>query len=199
MSKTKTKKTEPSLTSLFNRQEISGSSTPVQKEIIKEYCVLDAKVKDSFMEASGKASKLLFAHNKRVVAEFFKSKGVTSAEVTFDGYGDSGQIESVTIKANDKNVTDELTDKKVDDYVQHVAVGYSSGDKRKHCWECDVTCQSAVEDICYGILQSNHCGWEINGGSFGVFAFVVTDEGELKIHLDMNERVEDTVYSEGNY
>ena len=183
---------------VFN-QENEGKPNTLQKTLAEHYCELDAKAKDTFLHpASERAHKLLHESNKLSLTRFLRQEGISKIEVTFDGYGDSGQIESVAIFAKDKDVTGFAENKSVPDYVQHTGTSYSSGSHRKHSWKFNSNCREAVEDFCYDILQTKHGGWEINGGSFGSFTFDMTDEG-LKIRLDMNERIEDCVSSEETY
>jgi hypothetical protein len=52
--------------------------------------------------------------------------------------------------------------------------------------------EEAVVELCYGYLEQEHDGWEINDGAFGEFTLNVT---ELRIALNFNARFTDFVHS----
>jgi hypothetical protein len=112
------------------------------------------------------------ATNLTVIMEALAKLGIESVEVTFDGYGDSGQVEDITCeggagKLDGVTVTVETT----------LFCGNTETSERP--------LQEAVEQLCYGLLESEHCGWEDNDGAFGTFTFEVPAR---KVHLKFNGR-----------
>jgi len=135
-------------------------------------------------------------HNANLLFDTLQETRVASIEVTFDGCGDSGQIESVTyedhrgkelsepklvVKGSFTGKTHEWDDKK----KTFVEVGGSEGKVR-----------DIVEQVCYDKLQASHGGWEINEGSYGTFHFDVLNR---KVNLEYNERIEEVRSSEESF
>jgi hypothetical protein len=56
----------------------------------------------------------------------------------------------------------------------------------------ETTLQGAIEDLCYGYLEQEHGGWEINDGSYDEFRF---DVAARTIHLEFNGRFTDVATS----
>ena len=100
----------------------------------------------------------LFTLNKAALLNALALAGVTRVVVSFDGYGDSGQIENVEAQAGDDPVT-----------TQGAAIEIAE----------------AVESLAYAVLEKTHCGWENNDGAYGD---VIFDVLEGAITLDYNER-----------
>ena len=119
--------------------------------------------------------------NKAALLDALAAADITSVVVTFDGCGDSGQIESIDALAGE-TVTDLPA---VDVEIATPPFDGSGLDRRM------LPLAQAIEDLAYDLLRSTHCGWEINGGSFGEFTFNV---GERSIQLDYNERIESSEY-----
>lgn len=100
--------------------------------------------------------------------------GITTVLVTFDGYGDSGQVES--IDARDAKGDVALPEATIEiglpgevDATQHIAMPL----------------REAIEELAYDLLRETHAGWENNDGGFGDFTF---DVAARTISLDHNER-----------
>jgi hypothetical protein len=129
-----------------------------------------------------RASELLLA-NKAVLFDRLAAAGITSVNVNFDGYGDSGQIEGIEAKAGDEAV--ELPD----DRIEIIDAIWGSGDLERQT----VTIHEAIEVLAYSFLRQTHEGWENNDGAFGDFTF---DVAERSIMLEYNERYTETNYSE---
>ena len=107
---------------------------------------------------------------------------ITSVVVTFDGEGDSGQIESVEARRGA-----ELADLPAVDVEIATPVWDGSGlDRRK------LPLKEAIEEFAHALLEDTHDGWEINEGAWGEFTFDVV---ERVIRLDFNERVENSHYT----
>ena len=125
--------------------------------------------------------------NTKALFDTLADTRVVSIEVTFDGCGDSGQI-------NDIIFTDhrgkELSCPKLVVKGSHLGHQHQWDEKKKEFIEVgggegDVS--AIVEEICYDRLGAYHAGWEINEGSYGTFNFDVLNR---KINLEFNERVE---------
>lgn len=100
--------------------------------------------------------------------------GITAVVVNFDGYGDSGQIESIDARDAEGEValpesTIEIGSPGEGDATQHVAMPV----------------REAIEELAYDLLRDTHAGWENNDGAFGEFTF---DVAARTISLDHNER-----------
>ena len=115
--------------------------------------------------------------NKVALFTALSAAGVSVVIVTFDGVGDSGQIESVEAKAGGEPV--ELPDVEIE-----------LARAQFHCDEPERLVQplaEAIETLAYAFLEDTHAGWENNEGGFGEFTFDV-DAGTIT--LDYNERIE---------
>lgn len=118
--------------------------------------------------------------NKDFVFDILEQEGVASFEVEFDGSGDSGQIEAISL---DK----ELLKRKIKGCKVKNGYRYDPVNKTSSpVWESDVSLESLIEGVCYDILEQSFGGWEINDGSYGTFNF---DVKKRKASLTMNERV----------
>ncbi len=117
----------------------------------------------------------LFNLNKAVLLNALALTGVTHVVVTFDGYGDSGQIESVEARAGDSDIAMPSASIEIAE-----AVWGQSEPKRS-----TVGIATAIESLAYDVLERTHCGWENNDGAYGDITF---DVAEHTITLDYNER-----------
>ena len=100
--------------------------------------------------------------------------GITTVVVTFDGYGDSGQVESIDARDAEGDValpeaTIEIGSPGEVDATQHIAMPV----------------REAVEELAFDLLRDTHAGWENNDGAYGDFSF---DVAARTISLDHNER-----------
>jgi hypothetical protein len=124
---------------------------------------------------------------------------VSFIEVSFEGCGDSGQIEAVDYTdANGKGI-DEL-------YLDKVIVK-GSAKTSYHKWDektkklvlteaKEGNVREIIEEVCYDKLGASHGGWEINEGSYGTFYF---DVSTRKVRLEYNERIEEVRTSEESF
>jgi len=113
--------------------------------------------------------------NSAAVFANLAEAGITHVAVNFDGYGDSGQIESVEAKAGDTVV--EIPSIEVE---WAAAVWGESEPERSR-----IPLRDAIENVAYDCLEQTRPGWEINDGAYGDFTFNVA---ERTITLDYNER-----------
>jgi hypothetical protein len=117
----------------------------------------------------------LRASNKAALFDVLSAAGLTHVIVSFDGYGDTGQIENIEAKAHDEVV--KLPPREV---VIACAV-WGASEPELH----SVSIAEAVERLAYDLLEETHCGWEDNDGAYGDFIF---DAARRSIALDYNER-----------
>ena len=114
--------------------------------------------------------------NKTALFDALARAGITSVIVTFDGYGDSGQIENVEVRAGDA-----LPDLPADQ-IEFVDPVFDDPEKVARSTH---TVSDAIETLVYALLEQTHDGWENNDGAYGDFTF---DVASRTITLDYNER-----------
>lgn len=141
-----------------------------------------------------KADKVKY-HSNLLFDTLAKTK-VSSIEVTFDGCGDSGQVESVNYTdANGKSI--DVSKKIVKGSLTTAYMQYSQKTKQlEQVQSKEGTVREIIEEICYDKLGASHGGWEINEGSYGTFHF---DVAGRKVTLEYNERIEEVRTSEESF
>lgn len=115
--------------------------------------------------------------NKASLFAALRDAGITTVVVTFDGYGDSGQIENTEARNGD-------------DPAEIPAIPVEIARLDFHATEPERLTEplgEAIETLAYAFLEQTHGGWENNEGAFGEFVFDVAGE---TITLDYNERIE---------
>lgn len=117
--------------------------------------------------------------NKAVLFDTLHTAGITQVVVSFDGYGDSGQVESVEATAQD--VITPLPDGQ----IKLRFASWHNPEPREEA----LTVHNAIEAMAYECLSETHGGWENNDGAYGEFVFKVADR---TISLDYNERFTDS-------
>jgi hypothetical protein len=125
----------------------------------------------------------LQGQNKAALFDALATAGITHVVVSFDRYGDSGQIENIEVKADDAIVAMPETDIE----IASATWGEALPDRTI------VRVAEAVEQLAYDLLNDTHCGWENNDGAYGDFIF---DVAERTITLDYNERYTASDYSQ---
>lgn len=121
--------------------------------------------------------------NKTALFEALSAAGVTLVIVSFDGYGDSGQIENVEVKAGDTVVAmPECT-------IEIAEAAWDQAEPNR----TTISIAEVIERLVYDLLTDTHCGWENNDGAYGDFTF---DVAERTITLDYNERYTASDYSQ---
>ncbi|MGE4482918.1 DUF6878 family protein [Acidocella sp.] len=123
----------------------------------------------------GRRADELLPVNKAALFGVLAAAGITTVVVSFDGYGDSGQIEEIAAQAGDEPA--ELPDEK----IEILSPIWGSTETKRETY----TIQEAIEHMAYAFLHQTHVGWENNDGAYGEFTFDVT---ERTISLDYNER-----------
>lgn len=124
--------------------------------------------------------------NKATLFDALAAIGVSHVLVSFDGYGDSGQIESVDAFAGDEGV--DLPDTRVE-----IARAYW-GDVAPE--PCRLPLAGAIETVAFHLLEDNQGGWETGAGAYGEFTFTVAERAIL---LDHNDRFETSEHSERRF
>jgi hypothetical protein len=173
--------------------------TPDQKKAIETYEKLCSEKDkgDLSFEVSNRAWEFLYKYNKECLFKHFRKIKAKQAEITFDGSGDSGQIESSSIDGK-HFIKNSKKSGIVEGFISHTYTTFREEGGLQHGWNTKVCLYEAIEDYCYRILESEHGGWEINAGSFG--EFVLDARGDkLVTKLTMNERYEETTTSEETY
>jgi hypothetical protein len=121
--------------------------------------------------------------NKAALFDALAAAGVTLVVIAFDGYGDSGQIESIEAKSGDGIVA--MPDGEIE--IATAVWDQTEPDRST------VSIAGAIERLAYDLLYDTHCGWENNDGAYGDFTF---DVAERTITLDYNERYTASEYSQ---
>jgi hypothetical protein len=128
-------------------------------------------------------TKEVLLANKTALFDALTAAGITTVLVNFDGYGDSGQIEAIDVRAGDE----ERALPAVDIEIASTHWGSATIDRRTRPLE------EAVEILVYDVLSQTHGGWENDDGACGDFTF---DVAERTITLDYNERHMESDYSQ---
>ena len=126
-------------------------------------------------EAHEQRAAALRPANKAALFDALDAAGITTVTVTFDGYGDSGQIEDITAQQGGTIVA-----------LPAGQVSLASA-----VWNSETVSTvpmdvaAAIEHLAYDYLQQSHPGWENNDGAYGEFVF---DVAGRTITLDHTER-----------
>ena len=124
---------------------------------------------------------------------------VSSIEVSFEGCGDSGQIEAVDYTdANGKGIDEAYLNKTIVKGSEKTSY-HKWDEKTKKLVKTEATegnVREIIEEICYDKLGASHGGWELNEGSYGTFYF---DVSTRKVRLEYNERIEEVRTSEESF
>lgn len=122
---------------------------------------------------------------KDILFDILKEKKVKEFTVSFDGSGDSGQIEDISL-------SDKILNAPVDGIKVSAGIQYSGGTATQLYEEAKYI-RDVIDGVCYKVLEQVCGGWEINEGSYGEFKFDVKNR---TVTLDFNERVMDVNSSE---
>ena len=117
----------------------------------------------------------LLSINKNALFVLLAAADITLVEVSFDGCGDSGQIEEIQARTGEGSV--ELPEAQ----VEILDPIWGSSETRVHT----LTIHDAIEAMAYALLRQTHDGWEDGDGAHGDFTF---DVAAQTITLDYNER-----------
>jgi len=142
-------------------------------------------------EARAKQKEAMSLRGK--VMSALVAAGAKSVTVSFDGYGDSGEVGNPEVSPKKaESVLDESVPGTTHEASEWVGEG---GAGRLVRTTRDRTVSEAISELCYALLE-NHGGWEINEGSFGEFTI---DPNADEINLTFNQRVESYETSEETY
>ena len=141
---------------------------------------------DGKYEAHRRLRASLIAPNKTAIFDALAASGISRVTVTFDGYGDSGQIEDIAAKAGETPASLPETT---------ITVARAVWDEAEP-QTAEAAIAAVIEDIAYQLLEQTHCGWENNAGAFGEFTF---DVAARTITLEYNERFEGSEYYEHTF
>ncbi len=123
---------------------------------------------------------------KNGLFDLLEAQGIVLVTVTFDGCGDSGQIEDIVAFDEHGEVAvpeDKLASAETD---TDAATRADDGEPVK----------DVIESLAYDLLQSEHGGWENNEGAYGEFRF---DVANRTITLGCNIRISSADYSETSW
>lgn len=122
-----------------------------------------------------------------IVYDLLGGVGVESFIVSFDGGGDSGQVETPcefkpeeSAKQAEALLVELVKGSRVSEGQRYTPSGM------EHIWRDDPTLERLIDGLCYEVLETVAGGWEINDGSHGTFHF---DANKREMTLDFNERV----------
>lgn len=115
--------------------------------------------------------------NKTALMIALRDAGITCVTVRFDGYGDSGQIEDVGVRAGEEEAELPPTN------VEIARTDFHSDEIERLTQPLN----DAVETVSYELLEEKHGGWENNAGAYGEIVFDVAAD---RIVVDFNYRVE---------
>ena len=120
---------------------------------------------------------------KSAVFDALDAGGLTIVTVTFNGYGDSGQIETIEAKIGDEAAALPSG---------HITLP-AEGSVEAGFEQAALSIREAIEELAFEFLNATHSGWEDNEGSDGDFTFEVA---ERTITLDYSGRYIETEYSQ---
>lgn len=106
---------------------------------------------------------------KLPVIAALKAAGAAVATITYDGEGDSGQIESITAETADSREV-------------NLDLPYESPESDSSA----STLKGAIDQLAWGCLEACHEGFENNEGGYGE---IVIDVADGTITVDHNERI----------
>ena len=121
--------------------------------------------------------------NRTAVLAALTGAGITHVVVSFDGDGDSSQIETIEAKTGETIVELPATE------FEWIAPVWDKDEPDRS----RIPLCHAVEAIVYGCLEQTHMGWENDDGAYGDIIF---DVAERTITLDYNERYTESEYSQ---
>jgi hypothetical protein len=102
-------------------------------------------------------------------------------EVSFEGSGDSGQIDNIDLPKDILKL--KIEGCQISSGTTWDVVAKTSIERIENA-----TVETAIENICYDVLERQFGGWENNDGAYGTFFFDVKNR---KVKLEFNERVMD--------
>jgi hypothetical protein len=141
--------------------------------------------------------------NKQIIFKILKALKINKVTVDYSGYGDSGQIDSVSFFRSSKKGVDinKLTNGLIISGLKKCNLGYGtvngsfSYTRSYEDYPVTSDIESVIKDMCYDLLEEHHGGWEINSGSSGEFVFSVPETSINWQHHDVIESTETTEHN----
>ena len=130
---------------------------------------------ETLVAAHAQRQAELFELNKVVLFDALAAAGITEIVVTFDGFGDSGQVEDTEVKNGDNYVDLPATTIEIAEAIW--------GEPEPRRSSIDIA--AAVENLVYDVLGMTHAGWQDGAGAYGEVTFEVAVR---TITLDHNTR-----------
>lgn len=122
--------------------------------------------------------------NKATLIQFMKDNGIHQIAVEFDGCGDSGQIENVTIlDENENEIENDCLDGSCE--VIHTSQTWKEDSWVHEKFSRMETFHDLAEHVAYTPLEVHFGGWEINEGSYGTVTIHADGTGSI----ECNQRV----------
>lgn len=131
----------------------------------------------NFFEHGKKSAKERIEKNKHILFDFFDSKGILSVQADFEGSGDSGGIETISILNTTtcspfhKKDTNAILEIIVHGVKTYEGTRFSQEGSSELISSSPVTVENLIHSICYDALKAEHEGWENNDGAYGHFLF----------------------------
>jgi hypothetical protein len=140
----------------------------------------DMAVYEAKVAAFAERRARVLPSNKLALFAALSAADIHTVVVTFDGYGDSGQIDRIDRFTQD-NLEVELPEAPVE--IQQATF------ETEVIVPCTQSPREIVETMAYDFLGETHNGWQDGEGAYGEFTFAVADQS---ITLDYNERFTDS-------
>lgn len=122
----------------------------------------------------------------RKVLSVCKASDYARIVVTFDGCGDSGQIEDMDFQFNDSMPPKHPATLSIGVFDVQEGFAHHEGRWEPIIKQKELTLADALETVTYDILNENIPGWEINEGTSGTINY---DIATGVIRCEFNERV----------
>ena len=126
----------------------------------------------------------------RKVLSVCKASDYARIVVTFDGCGDSGQIEDMDFQFNDSMPPKHPATRSIGVFDVQEGFAHHEGRWEPIIKQKELTLADALEIITYDILNANIPGWEINEGTSGTVTYDM-DAGAIR--CEFSERVVNTI------
>jgi hypothetical protein len=139
------------------------------------------------MENGFDTKKQVKKTNKETLLRLMKENGIHQIDIKFDGSGDEGQFEFITLFDENECEIEDDTVLDIQCEVIHSSMRFSDNE-----WVCETYTKEErlnelAEMVCYDPLEENYGGWELNDGSYGTVSLYADGTGSI----ECNERVID--------
>jgi len=170
------------------------TSVATATALIADYTAAHTEFRKLQISILRKAKPILFGA--------LETAGITRVTVSFDGSGDSGQIESVEAYDAESQKVDLPTEPITYPFAtmegRYDPCSETPSEQRFTGYEVQEIeksslIQDIIEEIFWDFIGAKHGGWENNDGGYGECVFEVESQ---TIRLEMNERYTETNYYE---